>query len=140
MDCADVLSFIVTGSKARGQPARNDGATDIEVGLPFLVRRLVAGERVSCVKRFVFEQQLSVSVKRPCASAVYHLGRRLPTAVLTKPVGTILRGESIVVDPNVLGLGLRVLPFRRAISRVARRLLFSGGFVINSPGGKLFRP
>src|SRR6266850_2446709 len=140
MDCIDVLGLILTGSEARGYPARNDGATDIEVGLALLVRRFVAGERISCVERFVFDQQLSVSMKRARASAVDDLGCRLPLPVLAKPIGTILRRESVVVDPNILGLSLLVLAAGRAIIFRGRPLLPAGGFVICAPCGELFRP
>src|SRR6266850_1436984 len=140
MDCIDVLGLILTGSKARGYSARNDGTTDIEVGLALLVRRFVAGERISCVKRFVFNQQLSISMKRARASAVDDLGCRLPLPVLAKPIGTIFRRESVVVDPNILGLSLLALAGGRAIILRARPLLPPGGFVIYVPCRELFRP
>src|SRR5437867_3096021 len=140
MNGIDILGFVLTRSEARGQLARNNGATDVEVSLTFLIRRLVIGKRISCVKRFILKQYLRVSMKRPGASAVHDLWRWLPASLPAKPVRTILCGESIVVDPNVLGLSLLPLPGGHAIIQGPQRLLSRSGFLMSAPDRKLFRP
>src|SRR5437867_4599091 len=141
MNGIDILGFVLTGGKARGQLARNNGATDVDVSLAFLIRRLVIGKRIPCIKRFIFNQYLRVSMKRPGASAVHDLWRRLTASLPAKPVRTILRGESIVVDPNVLGLSLlRLAAGRHAIIRSLECLLSPNCFLMSAPDRKLFRP
>src|SRR2546428_13078697 len=78
-------------------------------------------------------------MKCACASAVDHLGRRLPSPILTKTVGAIFRRERIVVDPNVLGSRLLIGPDRNQIVLAAGRLLFACAFTISNPGGELLR-
>src|SRR5262249_6697755 len=110
VDGINVLCLVLTAAEGRAQPARDDWAADIKVDLPLLVRRLVAGEGISRVERFVLKQELTVSMKRADASTVDDLWRRLSLTALTKTVRTVFRSEGVVVDPNVLGLRLLLLP------------------------------
>src|SRR5262245_23135874 len=104
MNRIDVLCFVLTATKARAQPAGDNGTANIEVELALLVRRLVAGERISRVERFILEKELPVSVKRADAAAVDDLWSRLPSSALAETKRTIFRSECVVVDPDVLGL------------------------------------
>src|SRR5690349_8152322 len=110
MNGVDILSLTLTSNERRAHPAGDDRATDIEVDLAFLVGRLVAGERVSRVKRLVFKQELPISMKSADAATIDDLWSRLSFSALAKPVRTIFRRKGIVVDANVLGLSLLVLP------------------------------
>src|SRR2546425_6009651 len=78
-------------------------------------------------------------MKCTCTSAVDHLGRRLPSPILAKTVGAIFRRERIVVDPNVLGSRLPIVPDRNQIVLAAGRLFFSFAFTISKPGSELLR-
>src|SRR5947208_2156486 len=78
-------------------------------------------------------------MKCTCTSAVDHLGRRLPSPILAKTVGAIFRRERIVVDPNVLGSRLLIVPDRNQIVLAAGRLLFACAFTISNPGSELLR-
>src|SRR5262249_45064736 len=109
-----VLCFVLTTAECRGQPSRHDGAADIKIDLALLVRRLVAGERISRVERFVLEQELSISMKRADTPAVHDLWSWLSLTALPKAIWAVFCSERVVVDPNVLRLGL-LLPARRAI-------------------------
>ena len=60
MDGIHVLRFILTAAEACAHPARDDRTADVEIDLTLLVRRLVAGERVSRIERLVFEQELTI--------------------------------------------------------------------------------
>src|SRR2546422_11027893 len=72
-------------------------------------------------------------MKCSCTSAVDHLGRGLPSPILAKTVGAIFRRERIVVDPNVLGSRLLIVPDRNQIVLAAGRLLFACAFTISNP-------
>src|SRR5437899_11929240 len=78
-------------------------------------------------------------MKCTCTSAVDHLGRKLPSPILAKTVGAIFRRERIVVDPNVLGSRLLIVPDRNQIVLAAGRLLFACAFTISNPGSELLR-
>ena len=124
MDCADVLSFVLTCGKIRRQPARDDRATYIEVPLPFLVRWFIAGKGISCIQRCVLEQPLRIAMKGGHAPAIDDLRCGLPTAILAKAVRTVLGSECIVVDPDIL---------------CSSSLLLIFVLTMRTPGGELLR-
>ena len=118
MDGVDVLRLVVAEKDRGGQPARDDRSAEIEARLVFPVRRLVVGERVPGVQRFVLDQELGVAVKRAGAAALNDLR---PASAAAAYILVVFRGEGVVVDADVLRLLLPPRDFAARLGGGRRR-------------------